>query len=194
MHPGGSGTCRACLFSETSTRSALRGSTWLSRNGRYVTGPFTGSPWARAGRRWFRISAPSGVCWALGSTVSDARARSAPWPKRWTSSASSPLREKASAASGASSFSNWSSRIDAPLTQKIAYHHPCHLFHALKVRREPLEVLSAIRNAEIAPLEESDWCCGSAGSYNLTNTEVSMRLLDRKMGHVKDSGAPVVCV
>ncbi len=80
-----------------------------------------------------------------------------------------------------------------PSPQKIAYHHPCHLFHALKVRREPLEVLYAIRNAEIAPLEESDWCCSSVGSYNLTHTEISMRLLDRKMGHVKDSGAPVVC-
>ena len=80
-----------------------------------------------------------------------------------------------------------------PEPQKVAYHHPCHLFHALKVRKEPLDVLSAIRNLEIAPLEESDWCCGSAGSYNLTQTEISMQLLDRKMGHVKDSDASVVC-
>ena len=80
-----------------------------------------------------------------------------------------------------------------PSPRKIAYHHPCHLFHALKVRKEPLDVLSAIRNVEIVPLKESDWCCGSAGSYNLTQTEISMQLLDRKMGHVKDSEAPVVC-
>ncbi|MYA95923.1 MAG: (Fe-S)-binding protein, partial [Nitrospinae bacterium] len=80
-----------------------------------------------------------------------------------------------------------------PSPKKIAYHHPCHLYHALRVRSEPLEVLAAIRNLEIAPLEESEWCCGSAGSYNLTHTEISMGLLDRKMGHVKDSGASVVC-
>ena len=80
-----------------------------------------------------------------------------------------------------------------PSPRKIAYHHPCHLFHALRVRKEPLEVLSAIRNVESVPLKESDWCCGSAGSYNLTQTEISMQLLDRKMGHVKDSEAPVVC-
>ena len=80
-----------------------------------------------------------------------------------------------------------------PEPRKIAYHHPCHLYHALKVRREPLDVLAAIRNLDIAPLEESEWCCGSAGSYNLTQTEISMQLLDRKMGHVKDSEAPVVC-
>ena len=80
-----------------------------------------------------------------------------------------------------------------PEPRKTAYHHPCHLFHALKVRKEPLDVLAAIRNLEIAPLQESDWCCGSAGSYNLTQTEISMQLLDRKMGHVKDSGASVIC-
>ncbi|MAE06761.1 MAG: hypothetical protein CMH76_10555, partial [Nitrospinae bacterium] len=31
------------------------------------------------------------------------------------------------------------------------------------------------------------------GSYNLTQTELSMKLLDRKMGHVRDAAAPVLC-
>ncbi|MBI3128747.1 MAG: 4Fe-4S dicluster domain-containing protein [Candidatus Tectomicrobia bacterium] len=80
-----------------------------------------------------------------------------------------------------------------PEPQRVAYHHPCHLYHAMKVRQEPLKVLEAVGNVETVPLKESDWCCGSAGSYNLTQTELSMRLLDRKMGHVEASGAPVVC-
>jgi len=80
-----------------------------------------------------------------------------------------------------------------PEPQRVAYHHPCHLFHAMKVRSEPLDVLGSVENAKIVPLRESDWCCGSAGSYNLTQTELSMKLLDRKMGHVRDSGAPVLC-
>jgi len=80
-----------------------------------------------------------------------------------------------------------------PVPLRVAYHHPCHLYHAMKVREEPLRVLAAIENVEAVPLRESDWCCGSAGSYNLTQTELSMRLLDRKMGHVRDAGAPVVC-
>ncbi|MEK6710291.1 MAG: heterodisulfide reductase-related iron-sulfur binding cluster [Nitrospinota bacterium] len=79
-----------------------------------------------------------------------------------------------------------------PRPQRVAYHHPCHLYHALKVRQEPLKVLEAIGNVEAVPLQESDWCCGSAGSYNLTQTELSMRLLDRKMGHIRAAGAPVV--
>ncbi|MFP6867886.1 MAG: heterodisulfide reductase-related iron-sulfur binding cluster [Nitrospinota bacterium] len=80
-----------------------------------------------------------------------------------------------------------------PEPRRVAYHHPCHLYHALKVREEPLDVLRAMENIEIAPLRESDWCCGSAGSYNLTQTDISMKLLDRKMDHVRDAGAPVLC-
>ncbi len=80
-----------------------------------------------------------------------------------------------------------------PEPQQVAYHHPCHLYHALKVREEPLAVLAAIGNVETVPLKESDWCCGSAGSYNLTQTELSMRLLDRKMENVRAAEAPVLC-
>ena len=61
------------------------------------------------------------------------------------------------------------------------------------LREEPLDVLRAMENIEILPLRESDWCCGSAGSYNLTQTDISMKLLDRKMGHVQSAGAPVLC-
>lgn len=80
-----------------------------------------------------------------------------------------------------------------PDPQRVAYHHPCHLFHALKVREEPLRLLSAIGNIETVPLGESDWCCGSAGSYNITQTDLSMRLLDRKVSHIRAAGAPVLC-
>ena len=41
-------------------------------------------------------------------------------------------------------------------------------------------------------LPESDWCCGSAGVYNITQPEMSMKLLDRKMGHMVSTGAAVV--
>ena len=37
-----------------------------------------------------------------------------------------------------------------------------------------------------------DWCCGSAGIYNITQPEMSMRLLSRKMKHVAATGAAIV--
>ena len=34
------------------------------------------------------------------------------------------------------------------------------------------------------PLTEADWCCGSAGTYNVTQPELSAKLLERKVGHI----------
>ena len=80
-----------------------------------------------------------------------------------------------------------------PNQQKITYHHPCHLYHSLKVRSQPIDVLDSIENIEMGILPESDWCCGSAGSYNLTHTDLSMRLLERKMENISSTDAKIVC-
>ncbi|HEU5115371.1 MAG TPA: (Fe-S)-binding protein, partial [Isosphaeraceae bacterium] len=45
---------------------------------------------------------------------------------------------------------------------------------------------------ELVPLEESEICCGAAGTYNLTQPEMSERLGRRKMEHLKETGASVV--
>src|SRR5437867_9953275 len=52
---------------------------------------------------------------------------------------------------------------------RIAYHDPCHLAHGQGVRSEPRALLRRIPGAEVVDLLNSDWCCGSAGVYNLTH-------------------------
>ena len=42
------------------------------------------------------------------------------------------------------------------------------------------------------PLPESDVCCGSAGSYNLTEPEMAKRLQNRKMSNIFKTKAEVV--
>jgi glycolate oxidase iron-sulfur subunit len=44
----------------------------------------------------------------------------------------------------------------------------------------------------VVPLAESEWCCGSAGIYNLTEPEMAGRLLSRKIEHVLASGAEAI--
>jgi glycolate oxidase iron-sulfur subunit len=44
----------------------------------------------------------------------------------------------------------------------------------------------------VVPLAEADWCCGSAGTYNVTQPELSAKLLERKVGHIAQSGAELV--
>jgi glycolate oxidase iron-sulfur subunit len=76
-----------------------------------------------------------------------------------------------------------------PLRARAAYDDPCHLLHGQRVKDQPRALLAAIPGLELVPLAEADWCCGSAGSYNVTQPELSRALLDRKIGHVLASGA-----
>ena len=41
-------------------------------------------------------------------------------------------------------------------------------------------------------LFRSDWCCGSAGIYNITNQEMASTLLQRKMDNIAATGASVI--
>ena len=79
-----------------------------------------------------------------------------------------------------------------PVPMTVAYHDPCHVVHGQKIRKEPRELLAQISSLKVVPLTEADWCCGSAGIYNLTEPEMADRLLRRKVGHVLATGAEAV--
>jgi len=82
--------------------------------------------------------------------------------------------------------------VEATRPLRVAYHDPCHLAHAQKVRREPRDLLTALPGIELVTLANSDWCCGSAGTYNLTERAMARRLLARKLDRIAASGAEVV--
>jgi len=75
---------------------------------------------------------------------------------------------------------------------RIAYQDPCHLVHGQKVHQQPRQLLMMIPGVELVEMKESDWCCGSAGVYNLTHPEISEEALASKVRHIVDSGAQVV--
>ena len=70
----------------------------------------------------------------------------------------------------------------APL--RVAYDDPCHLSHGQKIRQQPRDLLRQVPGLELVEVPESDWCCGSAGTYNLFQPETAEALLDRKMAHL----------
>ncbi|HMO83831.1 MAG TPA: (Fe-S)-binding protein, partial [Lacipirellulaceae bacterium] len=71
----------------------------------------------------------------------------------------------------------------------VAYDASCHLMHGQRVVRQPIDVLRAIPGLQLVDLPESDWCCGSAGVYSLTQPEQSAKLLARKLDHIAATGA-----
>jgi glycolate oxidase iron-sulfur subunit len=78
------------------------------------------------------------------------------------------------------------------LPRRIAVHDPCHLAHGQGVRASVRALLAAIPGVELVELAESDWCCGSAGTYNLTEPAMAARLLARKLANVARSRADLV--
>lgn len=79
---------------------------------------------------------------------------------------------------------------EVPLT--ATYHDACHLCHAQKIREQPRELLSLVPGLKLVPLAESEICCGAAGSYNLTEGEMSDRLANRKLKNILATGAQAV--
>jgi len=77
-----------------------------------------------------------------------------------------------------------------PLT--VTYHEACHLCHGQKITRQPRELLKLIPGLQLVELPESTWCCGSAGIYNITQPEMSGKLLERKLANIDKTKAPIV--
>jgi len=80
----------------------------------------------------------------------------------------------------------------SPVPLTCTYHDPCHVVHGQKIKSEPRQLLAQIPGLRLVELAESDWCCGSAGIYNLTQPEMATRLLHRKVGHVLATQAEAV--
>jgi glycolate oxidase iron-sulfur subunit len=79
-----------------------------------------------------------------------------------------------------------------PVPMTAAYHDPCHVVHGQKIRTQPRQLLAQVPGLRLVDLKEADWCCGSAGLYNLTQPEMAARLLHRKVEHIRASGAEAV--
>ena len=79
-----------------------------------------------------------------------------------------------------------------PLRRRVSYQDSCHLLHGQKIREAPRKLLRAIPHLDLVELPYSEICCGSAGTYNVTQTEASLQLLALKMRHAQSTGAEIL--
>lgn len=98
-------------------------------------------------------------------------------------------------------LSEFLARFKFPMTgekfqEPTTYHAACHLAHAQNIHKEPLELLEALagndKNCMLTPLPDQEHCCGSAGIYNLFNTELALKVLDNKLDCLESTGARTV--
>ena len=80
-----------------------------------------------------------------------------------------------------------------PDAAPVTYHDSCHLRRTLNVHAEPRELLRQAGH-EVKEMAESDICCGMGGSYSIKLPEISAPILQRKLTHIEQSGAPMVAM
>jgi glycolate oxidase iron-sulfur subunit len=73
----------------------------------------------------------------------------------------------------------------------VAYHSACSMQHGQKITRQPKELLTRAGFVVKEP-REGHLCCGSAGTYNIMQPEISARLRDRKVKNIEATGAALV--
>ena len=74
---------------------------------------------------------------------------------------------------------------------EVAYHSACSMQHGQKIVRQPKELLARAGFIVREP-REGHLCCGSAGTYNILQPEISARLRDRKVKNIEATGAALV--
>lgn len=81
-------------------------------------------------------------------------------------------------------------QLGARSEQRLAFHCPCTLQHALKLGGAVESVLTRL-GFHLTAVPDSHLCCGSAGTYSITQPALSRQLRDNKMTAL-ESGAPAV--
>lgn len=73
----------------------------------------------------------------------------------------------------------------------VAYHSACSMQHGQKITRQPKDLLKAAGFVVKDP-GEGHLCCGSAGTYNIMQPEIALKLRDRKVRNIEATRADLI--
>ncbi len=78
------------------------------------------------------------------------------------------------------------------INRRVTYQDACHMKHGQKVFTQPRVLLRSIPGLELVEMKDSDWCCGSAGIYNLVQPVMANEVLGWKVENIKHTGAEII--
>lgn len=107
-----------------------------------------------------------------------------------------PLAEDAAVVAGlAKDISEVLTRIGLPQGAakglRVAYHAACSLQHGQQIKSAPKDLLKRV-GFEVVEPADSHLCCGSAGTYNLLQPEISAELKRRKVATLEAKAPQVI--
>jgi glycolate oxidase iron-sulfur subunit len=74
---------------------------------------------------------------------------------------------------------------------RVVFHPPCTLQHGQQIRGD-VEALLAALGADVQPVGEPNFCCGSAGTYSVLQPDLAYRLRDRRLAHLEAPAPDVI--
>jgi len=86
---------------------------------------------------------------------------------------------------------NWTART-RPTDKKVTYQDACHLGNAQRIQSEPRKLLKSIPGLSLIEMQRPDQCCGSAGIYNVVETDLSLSVLEQKVKSILETHSDVV--
>jgi len=79
---------------------------------------------------------------------------------------------------------NFIERTKGEKVYKIAYHSACSMQHGQKIHTEPINLIKKTGN-EVLEIPDGHICCGSAGTYNLLQSDIAKKLLKSKISNIE---------
>jgi glycolate oxidase iron-sulfur subunit len=73
----------------------------------------------------------------------------------------------------------------------VAYHSACSMQHGQKIDALPRRLLTQA-GFKVRDIPEGYLCCGSAGTYNILEPEIALRLRDRKIANIVQASPDLV--
>jgi glycolate oxidase iron-sulfur subunit len=80
----------------------------------------------------------------------------------------------------------------SPIEALVTYDISCHLLYGQRSGEASERMLRTVIGDNFVALNGSERCCGAAGIYNLMQPEMSQRVLNEKLDHVRETHANVL--
>ena len=82
--------------------------------------------------------------------------------------------------------------VGARFPHKVTYHDSCHAQREMGVKAGPRQLLSNVRELELAEMDTCEECCGFGGTFSVKFDQVSGGMARTKIESIKRSGAGYV--
>src|SRR6185503_6613298 len=80
----------------------------------------------------------------------------------------------------------------SPIEAAVTYDTSCHLLYGQRSGEASERMLRTVIGDNFVALNGSERCCGAAGIYNLMQPEMSQRVLNEKLDHVRETHAKML--